>query len=158
MDVVELVTEPKLRLVGDGTNCPRATPFPETEIDADVVVFLPPFFPLLDAVIDTDPLKVPAVVGAKLMENASVCPGDKDEDVEIPDTLNPKGTAILVIEIIALPLLVTLADCVLVLATTTLPKLIEEGATEICAAVLGDVGRDPVHPCTNTAAMATNAI
>lgn len=94
--------------------------------------------------IETEPENVPAADGAKVTEKASDCPAASEVDAVKPDTVNPCGTLILVMFTLELLLFVTLAACALVLVTTTVPKFMDAGLTEICSAV-GD--EDPVAEC-----------
>ena len=72
----------------------------------------------------TLPLLVPLVRGLKETLNVALCPAVSVTGAEIPLTLNPVPlTATCDIEMLVLPVLVTVSDRVLVCAICTLPKL-----------------------------------
>jgi hypothetical protein len=114
--VVDTGTLPKLSVVGFEVNVPGELPVPERGMvnvgfDAlEVIVTLPLFAPLDGGVNET--------------LNVALCPPVNVTGVEIPLTLNPVPlTATCEIEMLVLPVFVTVSDRVWVWPVCTLPKL-----------------------------------
>ncbi len=135
--MVEVVTEPKFTLDGEGASSPCPDPVPLTAIDAEDVYLLP-LFALADAVMEIEPENVPAAAGANTTEKPTDWPGASEEFVANPDTVKPSGTLIWVMLIAPLLLFVRVAACELAFPATTVPKLRDEGLTNICAADVGE--------------------
>lgn len=114
--VVDTGTLPKLRVVGFDTRVPGEVPVPVRGIvkvgfDASELTV-------------TLPLLAPLDSGVKETLNVALCPAVNVTGAEIPLTLNPVPvTATCEIEMLVLPVFVTVSDKVLVCAICTLPKL-----------------------------------
>jgi hypothetical protein len=114
--VVDTGTLPKLRVVGFETRVPGEVPVPLRGI-------VKVGFDALELTM-TLPLLAPLVNGVNETLNVALCPAVNVTGAEIPLTLNPVPlTATCEIEILVLPVFVTVSDRVLVCAICTLPKL-----------------------------------
>lgn len=159
--VVDTGTLPKLRVVGFDTSVPGDVPVP---VRAIVKVG----FDALEVTV-TLPLLAPLDSGVNETLNVALCPAVSVTGAEIPLTLNPVPlTATCEIEMLVLPVFVTVSDRVLVCAICTLPKLRLVGfdpsapaATPVPDNAIFKVGFDAVEvmatfPLTAPAAVGAN--
>jgi len=119
------VTLPKLKLAGLGDRAPADTPVPDNII---VSVELE----ALDVTV-TEPLALPADVGAKPTLKVVLCPAVSVTGVLTAPSLNPVPlTATCEIVTLVPPVLVTVSDSDWLLPTVTLPKFKLDGLETSC--------------------------